>query len=713
MTEARDAHTHHLGALAVPAIHGWLRESGVEEASWESVIRASSGYPLFIDDAIRLVRGGFPIENLKAPARFESLLRESWNRLSPQLMLVVTKLAGFDDPPDDSFLSSYLHLDPLALSTLKRQLVYAGVFVRRPDGIEWFHERRRTYIWGTILSTGDRSLVGAEVMAVASDWLEAQEHIPFWLPSALPSLTRGLDLSARDPDTNKLLALSRDQLAILWALIEAVEPDENGGMFIEMRELVQYASLRAGFGLDPLAAIEGLVSSELVVTSANEHVSIIGMVSSSPLHYALLIGEITRLFRRRPRPRLARVALEFFIRRYIQPFKMSLTALGEGSLATHRRALDQINKKDTGYRDLSRTPALGVDITLDDYPITTTVTFDSSQERDAALANLRNQPDLGAQVRLKSVITLPPERVKFGRYTSVLRMLHLENSEVEVRDPAGLMAYIQRRLDAIVTLRGVMSSDDGDALGMSEYPRYLVEPDDAPHSWIEYEVLGSCRPSVDRVELSVEKPRFSDPLLELRLRGAGHLKPGERVGSTHATLQGSGRVAHPLREVIESIHKRGLEFNKGLARVTLEPNEKVLSDAIRSERATRLTCLRRLHDAGLIQEVPVSNSSLYIALWHQGQLANDPSWIDPWMAATYEVEDEAGAVVVRVLADDSDLPWFHPTTEELSPLGIDDASLVRRSGSGSAGHVLAELLGYVSDDVWVIDPSSPFAKMLR
>ncbi|WP_246125217.1 ATP-binding protein [Cellulomonas xylanilytica] len=699
VTEARDAYCHQIGSLNRRSVYEWLAAEDIPQSSWDAIVHASSGYPLFIDDAIRLVRAGVSLSEIQPPVRFESLLRGSWQALEPGLQLIVTKLSGFTDPPSEEFLGTYLGLEQLEMSILRKRLVATGVFVARADGDEWFHERRRQYVWGSLLTASDRANVSATMLASLRSWITSSNRIDGWIPRTIPSIVRQVPLADLGEDLGSLLSLTRNELGILWALLEVAEPSGKRGEFSETSEVVRYAAVRAGFRGDPVAAIERLVDLKLVYTAANEHLSIMCAIIPNAFAHAALIGEIERTFEVRPIPRFASSAFEAFVRPPLEPFKSAAISLGPGSLANHRNAMDEFDVAAEASPSLSQVSGLGIDIAADGHPVTITAIFESPEHRDAARARIADR--LGStragHVTLRGFAELPPNRSRYGRYRALLGLLELDRSFVPVPDIAALVHMYQQTADCFSIFRRYIDAEDASALGLLDPLRYIVDTSGWPESSIELLVSGNISRDSELVNWRGESASLFDPLLELRLRALGALEPEESIVQTTGSGGVARKFAHPLRRAVERIEQRGRAFNKGLPPVKVSVDEVELQNRITQERGVVSSIVSELAAAEIIADQSDSSDSLIIVL------AGADADAGPWsrtMASCYAISDGRCEVSVRVLEAGAPSPEWDDPHGYLRSLGfIRDVGLISRVSDGVSTAIIGPLLGYAPEDL--------------
>ncbi|WP_198155702.1 ATP-binding protein [Isoptericola dokdonensis] len=696
MSEGRDAPCHRLVALQRTEIYEWLAARGVPETSWDAIVHASSGYPLFIEDAIRLVHGGTSLTKIKAPIRFESLLRASWDALEPGMQLIVTRLAGFADPPTDEFLREYLNYSYLELSTLRKRLVSTGVFISRADDDVWFHERRRKHIWEMLLTDGDRRAVSGEILAAIRSHTISSGVISAWISSAIPSVVRQALPSERDEYVDNLISLTDHELGLLWALLEVREPNGQRGVFCETSDVVRYATVRAGFRGDAVGAIERLANMQMVHMATNEHLSIICLITPDAFAQAALIGEIEQRFQVRPVPRFATSAFEAFIRPLLGHFKAATISLGAGSLANHRDAMRQL--PDETHGTSSPTSALGVDISADGHPVTITALFDTQDDQRAARDRIseRYSSSLASRSSLRGLTDLPPVRVRFGRYQELLASFELTRSTNSAADAEELLNLYRKAAECFSLFQRHISNEEASALGISRRLRYVLDSSQWPTSWTEYLVGGNGEREPDLIDWAGPRPSFFDPLLELRMRAQEMLDPSESI--LHATIHGGAEpsIVHPLRMAVERLAKHGREFNRGLPLVEIPLDESVLASRITDERALLAAISAELAEASIVTE-PLSDTDSVVVVISEV----DPGLeLSRWHARTYRICDLKHQVAVRVLPAGTHIPTFRDPVSHLRTLGFDyDESAIAWVSGGSATSIVGRPLGFDDSDV--------------
>lgn len=696
LVEARDADVLRVGAMSWEHIYEWLESENVPQVSWNYIAHASSGYPLFISLAIGLVHSGSVVNIAQIPPSFRALLEAGWRSLEPGLQKVATRLAVFADPPSDEFLQSYLGLDVLEWPIVRRRLLENGAFVKRADGQEWFHERRRYHLWNELLSDSERYAVSSEAIESIRTRLESTGVIERWVTPALPIVGRNTRPSGENKYLRALFALGDDELAILWSLLEVVEPNGERGEFAETVELVRYASMRAGFTGDPLAAIENLVRHEMAYTAANDHSAIICPVLPDAFAKAALIGEIEHRFGVSVSPRFASSAFGAFIRPDMGPFDQAQISLGEGTRANHVAALDGLVKSGDTFRLRTRIHGLAVDIDVDGIPVTSTVLFESDEHRDSARDRVFKRHESGrvGRVRLRSLEILPPTRVRYGRYRDILMGLASMVPGPEFSGPQEIIEWRTHVSSILEIVRAELGDRDASALGLGCGFRYLVDASRWPAGFAEYEVTGSAVGGASIID-DAEGILPLDPLLELKLRSRGLLSPAERLTRTSVRSGSALGSSSPFVVVAEMLQERGRRFNRRLPPVLISLDESELARQIAGERRAAEGLEAAIRSAGF-PSGKAAGCSIVVLLC---EMTDAAAWFR-WSATSYEVLDGRGETEVRILREYDSRRTWEDAPGYLRSLGLacPDNSL-SRIHDGEASAVLAPLLGYDDEDV--------------
>lgn len=695
-----DVVAHELLPLGHEAVTRWLDAEEVASGQRQAIDRLSNGYPLFIAEALRLIREGATLDDVKTPPRFELLFDMSWQRLGAQEQLLVTRLAGFGERPSDDFLADYLGFSALELSIVERRLVYQGIFIRRPGGSLWFHERRRQYIWRTVLTDRDRAEVAADAYSAIATWIKTRDRVDLWVTSTTPFVARALPASGTPDYVGKLLGTTLHQLSILWSALEICEPGEGQGLLADTDEVVRYAGIRSGVSGDSVEAVRHLTDLSLVVVATNDYASVLGLVVPSLMDYAALLGEIELRFRTRPIPRLASTAFDALVRPQLGKFETAVISVGEGSLTAFKAHYVKLTA-DNPRAPFQPPPALALALKVDGHSLGVTATFDDTDYLSDALARMSSLDVEGARVEVVESHLFPPTRVRYGRYERLVRCFDKQWRPRTIRGVKDLVAALDERTAVQAAVVASLDPKDASALGFRDSQRYLLEVEAANGTaWTEFEVAGASTTRTGIVTGLNAPPLMRDPLRELRLRSSGMLAAGERLRRWTTHFGKEWEVDDPVRHLFDAFCDRGRAFNKGLPRAKFVLDADVLTEEIRRERDTRNRLVGVIEGEGPpLEERPV-NDSILLALYpfalHGGYA---------WGATTVHVANGASEVHVRVM----DVSPPASTGGHPARVGAFDVeeSLVRGWGDGYASSVLANLLGYVEEDIQLVDPRFP------
>lgn len=697
---------HTLLPLSHPAIEDWLVAAHVPQARWDTIIRLSSGYPFFIADAIRLVGASAPVDQLAAPSGFEALMHASWNTIPEGIQATAARLAPFTEPPSEDFLLEYLGFDALQWGILTNTLLKSGLFVRRSDGAAWFHDRRRSFIWEQVLNDSARKYVAGTAFAAVASWVNGQSNFELWVPSAMAVLARATEPSATGILTPDLLALPDEGIALLWGLIEIIEPDSVLAPFAEILKVIRHAEARSGRAIDALATMNQLESSGLIETHEADNARLVRSNVLQTTDYATLLGEIQLRFHTTPRPRLATALFAAFIRPVLGSFERAVFTLGRSTLVGHKTQAKLLHDpKATGHTDDSL--AFGASVTIDDQPLSFTAKFATREARDEAELAVLAIPGLASRVQLDRVVSLPQPRLRYTRYELAAKSLGHQLTAKPEATPDEIIEFLNLRTRYAESLGLVSTRDEKEVLNLG-LRRFLIDMRTNPGSWTTFEIqTDNVQPTRDISELAVD---LWDPLFEIRLRDAGYLTGGETVAKRVVHLGTKSSIPHPLTAVLDDIDAAGKAYNSGLRQVLFTPDTKLLEREIHLERQ-RLSNVMGALSAG-VASANTHRRSLLIGFWED----TDVGWhsdFGNWSACALEVDDDQNAVVVRKLRQS---PIDASTRSTMTAPDVFEGhagATVFSMESGQASSVIGPFLGYQDDDVQMMDLEMPLGTMIR
>ncbi|GAA1908772.1 hypothetical protein GCM10009688_11390 [Arthrobacter gandavensis] len=702
----RGAEPHELLPLAPPAIEEWLIASHVPPARWDTIVRLSNGYPFFVADAIQLSGAGASLDGITAPNGFEALMRESWNNIPENLRAIAARLAPFVDPPSDDFLLRYLRFDVLEWAILTDSLLESGIFVRRSDGSAWFHERRRTFIWERI---GDkaRKHVAGKAFADVSSWVDGRSNFELWVPSATAVLVRAADMSAMGSLTQDLLALPDEGIALLWGLIEVIEPASTLAPFAEIGQVVRHAEARSGQVIDALTTMTQLEAKGLIETGEVGRTRLARSNVRQNTDYAALLGEIQLRFHATPRPRLATAAFDGFIRPVIGSFDGAMITLGKSSLVTHKDETEML--RDPSVLGSAGEPIfLGATVTVDGQQFSFTAKFPNREARDEAKRAVLAITDVTSRAQPDRVLDLPRPRLRHARYRMATKLLKLKLANTSAPTPEDIITFLDSRAHYAEALGTVSTTDEIEVLNLGRR-RFIVDTRTAPDSWTWFDVATDNLRSTQ--DIAGFGPDIHDPLLELQLRAGGFLAGEEHIVRTVTQHGSKPSIPHPLTAVLDDIDAAGKEYNSGLRSVLFMPDAEMLEREIRAERQRLFSVVDALASVG-VEGATDHQPSLLVGFWED----TDAGWVSDfgnWSACALEVDDGEGAVVVRRLPGSPFDPSAWPTLTVPSVFSDHAGATVSSWTSGFADSVISPLLGYLDRDARMMDLDTPIGRMVR
>lgn len=702
---------YELRPLATPAVEQWLASADVPKARWDTITRLSSGYPFFINDAVQLSGPDGSLDDISAPKGFLALMQASWKRIPAPIQSLAARLTPFADPPSEEFLMNYLGMDIVELGVLITTLVDSGIFVIRSDGEAWFHDRRRLFIWEKVLPDKYRKHVAAETLDALAVWIEDREGIEYWVPPAAAAVTRAAaPLSVAVP-SSPFHTMPDEGVALLWGLIEVIEPDSSRAPYAEIAEVIRHSEARSGLSLDALALVGQLEAEKLVETLETPNVRLIRSRIDSNAAFAALLGEIQLRFHSTPRPRLASAVFDAFVRPALGEFDAAVVSLGRTSLGDHKKLSSQLLRSARIIGGNREPLTLGATVSVDDQLISFTAKFPTSKSRTDAERAIEGISAL-TRVQLERVVPLPQPRLQYARYRLGVETLGGDLQPTANPTYEEVLRFFDLRARYTNALGTVSSRDEIEVLDLGGR-RYLLSVHDSSstwgRSWTGFEVLTDEPQPPQVVSDIVSTPR--DPLAELRLRAAGKLAAGEQIARTVFQAGTEISLPHPLVAVLEDIEKAGKAYNDGFRSLLLPPDAALLERKIQTERHRVFDVIDALSSAEAVG-AGVPRRSLLLAFWEDTE-SGWPSDFGNWSACAFEIDDGQGAVLVRRLDQSPVRDKWRP--DVLVPevfegyLGAEPVSSER----GDASWIISRLLGYADHDARMMDLETELGRIVR
>lgn len=705
LLEGRNSEPHELGPLPHEDVEAWLIAESVMRNHWSQVIRISDGYPLFIQDAIRLVKAGISLSSIETPRSFQSVFEQSFRRVDAGLQSRIIQIAAFSDPPPDDYLAGLLGLSSLELTVFEQKLVDEGVFIRRPDGVAWFHDRRRDYLWNSRLTAKQRQAVAITLLDSFQGRLREKSGVESWLALSTPAVLAAAGTEDLDPDVSRVLNTETNELALLASMIELIEPDQNPAA--HTREIAAHAATRFSYAGDPIADLEALKTSGMIELASNAYASVAAPVIPSGFAYATLIGEIQHRFGLELVPGRALRSFEAFIKPLLGRFDSAVVFLQRATLSDlSSNFRGSVAKNEDPQRRRSKV-GLGIVLVIDDQPVSVVAHFDDAAERTAARSSLVEgirSSSARNHIQVERIEDLPASRVPYARFENLIKDRQRQHRTVMIRSQAELADLLYERAVSADRLASSLSDYEAAALGIERRRRFIVDIRGERMEAVVFEIATSHVARTVVATVASEVPLFEDPLIELRLRAQGLISAEERLTGWTAHLAVT-QLDEAVVETIDDVIKQGRKFNKDLPRVPIPLDEEELAERIQNEMTTARNLEDELVRGGLLEQSVGNRDDSLLVLLNSGEPSSD-RW-HPWGASTFWIRDGRAQVCVRVLPENQEPPPMFATAEELAAVGIKNASAVTRTGDGVASFVLADLLGYTAEDVAIQDPRFP------
>jgi len=669
----------------------WLRAEKIPAQQWSEVRRVSSGYPLFVRDALSLLAAGKSLSGLDVPSGFTSLMHRAWISLAFDLRSKAKLLAGLADLPDNDFLLLLLGINQLEWSSLREELILRNIFVVRADSSAWFHDRRRAYLWNELASTDDRAVVASRTLTALREWQPNQRWIERWVIGSLPDLLiDGLGKEDKgDEYLRKIRGLSRSELAIALAVIELVEPDGPLGQFAHTSEVITYAVDRIGDVDDPSSALRALAELKIAHIATNEQSSIVCCIFEGALGYPALIAQIERALDVSVRPRFASTSFRSLFVPLMGPFISAVTTVGFGTINHHQARFDDLRLTEIRASRLhSDLFGLGVVAKIENQHVSATVLFATEADREAARRGFKSygRGDGVSRPRFIAVDRFPQANYPEKRLEEVLASLELNDSTESIASAAELEKWVSGKILATDAIRRASTKKERSRLGLRR-SRSIVLGIFPDLSSIEIEVDGCDDAELRTVEVDTGVT-FGDPLLAVRLLEAGQLKRGERIGTViHSFSGGTREVSSPIVAAVKRLSQKSRGSNRWeFPRATsLDEIERI----IHTERRAQTAVVDALRDQFNLP-VPtrdLSRGSIYVVL---SRWLPDEEWIG-YTATALTVAD--GLSRVRITAG-ARPEKFWPVDEVFARnAGVEDTTLIVSETDGSADHILATFAG--------------------
>ncbi len=287
-----------LPALRLEHIQTWLADQTLPAEHAKEVLTRTNGYPLLVDSAIAYLLAGKSLSELPPGDTLANLTRISWGHLSSDARAAAFRLCAFSSALTTEEILALLDLRFESWLALREELIRNRIFTLNE---EWFHDRRRWFLWHEFMTSTDRARIAEELLPTVQTWaLDASSGINGLanFASLLPYAPR---FRSTTPDVELISNLRSDALATLSALLELSEPSGALYGFVETSQLLAYLRNRGLADNAVFVAISTLSESGLAYV-VDQDLSLISPTVPSPTALACIVGRCLLEFRRAPLP---------------------------------------------------------------------------------------------------------------------------------------------------------------------------------------------------------------------------------------------------------------------------------------------------------------------------------------------------------------------------------------------------------------------------
>lgn len=686
-------------------VERWLAHDGMAEIA-DDIHSLTAGYPLLVEGLIAHLQSGGRLDRYSAPTLFNDVLADALGRLPAEAHHAARRLAAYAYPLPEDEIPGYLGVDAIAWGAIRNALERERVFSVPFPGGAWFHESRRTYLWGTVLTEPERQLVG---QSAYTKLLEHHRHaestyspVSIRQVSALaPFASQSL---AENPTLASVVGLDTDQLGVLAAVIELdnVEP----GSPTPADQIVIHA--HTAFGVDRGTAIDGLAALDaLGLTSLKEirrrdHDRSESVVD---LHLdfecdVVARGRIQTVLGKAAVPHLA----DHVVRTHLE--RVRLESYAVITQAGHANASEIIANADIvrapAVLQRAGDPVLGVWLHYGDQPVTVVGVFNSTSDRAAAereIANLSGS-SFGRRVVVDRTFrdpthTIPSLRFLRAVYFATGLSVHSDHREYWLDSPPALPMpeFAQRQVDLLTLLRSEtdelerevydLTRASGVAIARQGKREYRLDVRGAAHVYLM---------DFDQTARILAEGALVSARMELALGLSS------TVTTRHLTTQtwAAERTQDPVVELLGTLRKRAEKFNGRQPRTVVRLERRQLQAQLAAAHIRDQRLARRMSETITIggERGIRPSRALRLAIHTHGP-RNRPTRraaICAWPPG------EPDDVVIRHVSDES-----VANAEEAYKGAFGADTDMTDLHAGMLPSMLASLLGFENEDIEIVD----------
>jgi len=697
-----------LEGLSETAISEWLVAEGLP-TDWAADVRAATnGFPLYVSDAIDLLRDAEStgvLVGLEPRAVLRTQTERTWNELDIITQVSAARLAAFTDPLDPTEAAEVLGIGPSEWGALQRRLSDSGMFTGVPP---WFHQLRRRHLWDQILTPEERD----DARGRAIDYVTPQLAFPIAQPDAFVEYARLVphqaQLLAENPKLGAAASADADEIAIVASLIELAVPTPSA--FLAENVLLYARQVFHARG-DVVAALQGLAERNLVHLESNRFATAVVATFGSIEVVNLLAGRAAAELGRLPVPQVATSLFEVELRDALSPFRAGHYGVGSPSVAELSKfGVEMQRVRPDGSMHFGRKgPNLLVRFRYDQLPLYATVAYNDEVSRDDAARRIDGFTDtvLDRPLVVTDVLKHPMTPVPSLRFLQAAELLTGQSLSNAIRGagttprlevPVALDEEMARRAAVLALVRDLCGPEEMLAYGL-EQPIGYVYFGNTDRSEIA-QVVGSqgAHPLPHLPAASIESGFHRVEMAQMLALG-----PEERIGLM-TWRQGEHREEPVLAE-LAWLSKRAHAFNDLQDRVAITMEEPFLQDALTeatqraAEDAARLGAALTIEGVDNATAGPPMGRTTYLVLFLEEPNQRFVPGAFATVMWTYVTNDTGEFEAHIRVRPSSERNASIPTWTSIAPFFGLDPALDLNGGYGEARSVLSKLLGYCESEV--------------
>jgi hypothetical protein len=580
-----------LEGLESEAVAAWLMEAEIPEARVGEVMRATHGYPLFIDAAIQYLRRGGELRDLPVDDQFRSIVRQAHFELDTDAQMAVAALAAFTDPVPSTRIPQLLGVAEARWHVLEAQFSRTRVFAVEIAGQPWFHQLRRRLIWTEVLSPAQRSEASTRAIRELSERTQSTGAAPSVCLQIAGLAPEAQGLSEQDDEFAYFAKCSRDEIALAAALIELAEPVRGSGA-VDAQMMALHARSTFGVDGDLVSLMKRLADAQLMVLVEQGDAAAAVRTWKSWPATLLVVGRAAAECGRLPIQSAATATFELALRPHFGNFLLAQYGVGRATVielmtAAPGEPASPFHRPRYGAIQ----PSMVVGASHGSLPLYAMATYVSDEARDQA--TLSEGPVDGItqeeSIAISQVLRLPATAIPSRRFLMAAERLLGDSLgttyDSSVTAPAtthlvSLDEEVETRVRVVAMVRDRCSNLERAAMRLVDSIGYVYGTHGDVSVLAEIRGWSGARRVENLPANSVGPYRWFEFARQLGISGNQSL-------GTITWRGGRGNGKDPAVETLAGLHKAASEFNRFQKPYPISVQERELRDAIR-EVATRV-----------------------------------------------------------------------------------------------------------------------------